>query len=80
MSTEQDNVTERLNQVYATESSALDPAWIAVTAALLSDENWSGPTTLKEYTELYDIPLDADAYRREFPEDEPFTHPPTDEK
>ena len=35
---------------------------------------------LKEYAELYNIPLDAEAYRREFPEDEPFTHPPTDEK
>ena len=80
LTTEQDDVTERLNQVYATESSALDPAWMAVVAALLADEGWPGFTTLKDYAELYNIPLDAEAYRREFPENEPFAHPPTDEE
>lgn len=78
MTAEQNDVTERLNQVYATESSELDPAWKAVVAALLADEGWADSMTLKDYTELHNITLDADAYRREFPEDEPFTHPPTD--
>jgi uncharacterized membrane-anchored protein len=32
--------------------------------------------TLREYAELYKIPLDAEAYRNEFPEDAPFTRPP----
>jgi hypothetical protein len=41
-------------------------------------EERAGFMTLKEYAELYNIQLDAEAYRREFPEDEPFTRPPTD--
>ena len=77
---ESNNVTERLNQVYATESSELDPAWKAVVAALLADEDWTGSMTLKDYGELHNLPLDADAYRREFPEDAPFTHPPVNEE
>ena len=40
MSTEQDNVTERLNQVYATESSELDPAFARLQIALLVEEPW----------------------------------------
>jgi hypothetical protein len=36
--------------------------------------------TLKDHTEPHNITLDAAAYRREFPEDEPFTHPPVDEE
>jgi hypothetical protein len=80
MSTGQEGVTERLNQVYATESSALDPAWMALMAAVLIDEAKPGLMPLDEYAELYNIPLDADAYRREFPEDAPFTHPPTDDE
>jgi hypothetical protein len=75
MTTGQDDVTERLNQVYATESSALDPALMKAVAALLADEAKSGSTTLKDYAETYNITLDPDAYRREFPEDEPFSHP-----
>ena len=78
MTTEQDDVTERLNQVYATESSALDPEWMALVAAVLIDEGKPGLMTLDEYAELYNIPLEAEDYRREFPEDEPFM-PPTDE-
>jgi uncharacterized membrane-anchored protein len=78
MNTGQNDVTERLNQVYATESSKLDPAWKAVVANLLADEDWADSMTLKDHTELHNITLNAAAYRREFPEDEPFTHPPTD--
>jgi hypothetical protein len=80
MTTEQDDVTQRLNQVYATESSTLDPAWMALVAAVLIDEDKPGFMLLDEYAELYNIPLDAETYRREFPEDEPFTHPPTDDE
>jgi hypothetical protein len=32
--------------------------------------------TLKDYAELYRITLDPEAYRREFPDDAPFTYPP----
>jgi hypothetical protein len=78
MTTEQNDVTERLNQVYATEASELDPAWRAVVAALLADEDWADSMTLKDDAELHSLPLNALAYRREFPEDVPFTHPPTD--
>jgi hypothetical protein len=73
-------VTERLNQVYATESSELDPAWKAVVAALLADEDWARSMTLKDYGELHNIPLEAKPYRGEFPEDAPFTYLLTDEK
>jgi hypothetical protein len=31
--------------------------------------------TIHEYAEQYEIDMDADAYRREFPEDAPFTYP-----
>ena len=80
MTTEQNDVTERLNQVYAAESSALDPMLRKAQLALLADEEQFGSVTLMDYAELYDFPLGADAYRREFPEDEAFTHPPTDEE
>jgi hypothetical protein len=80
MTTEQDNVTERRNQVYTTESSALDPAWMALMAAVLIDEDKPGLMPLDEYAELYNIPLDAETYRREFPEDAPFTHPLKDDE
>lgn len=72
MTTVQNDVTERLNQVYATESSELDPALKAAVAALLTNEDWAGSI----YGELHNLPVDATAYRRECPEDEPFTHPP----
>jgi hypothetical protein len=75
MTTERNDVTERLNQVYATESSVLDPAWMALMASVLIDEDKPGSVPPDEYAALYNIPIDADAYRREFPEDEPFTHP-----
>lgn len=77
MSAEQDDLTKRLEHVYATESSALDPEWRTVVAALLGDEAKPGTMTLEEYTELYNVTLDAGAYRREFPADAPFTHLPT---
>jgi hypothetical protein len=80
MTAERNDITERLNQVYATESSELDPAWKVVVAALLADEDWADSMTVKDYTELHTITLDADAYRCEFPEDEPFTHPPINEE
>jgi hypothetical protein len=56
---------------------AAAPEWLEAWAA---EESKPGPMQLKEYAELYDIPLDADAYRREFPEDAPFTHPPKDDE
>lgn len=34
------DITERLNQVYATESSTLEPDIIAAQSALLEDESW----------------------------------------
>ena len=80
MTTEQNDVTEQLNQVYATESSTLDPALMKAVAALLADEEKPGSMALNDYTELYNIKLDAEVYRREFPEDAPFTHPPPDEE
>ncbi|MBI5566923.1 MAG: hypothetical protein HY870_18640 [Chloroflexi bacterium] len=44
--------------------------------ALAAEEGRSGEMTLHEYAEQYEIDLDAEAYRREFPEDAPFTYPP----
>ena len=44
--------------------------------ALAAEEGQSGEMTLREYAERYEIDLKADAYRREFPEDAPFTYPP----
>jgi metal-responsive CopG/Arc/MetJ family transcriptional regulator len=35
-----EDVTERLNQVYAEEASTLDPALRQLQAATLDDENW----------------------------------------
>jgi hypothetical protein len=35
-----DSITERLNQVYATESSELDPALVQLQIALLAGEAW----------------------------------------
>ena len=52
------------------------PEWLEAWAA---EESKPGPMQLKEYAELYNIPLDADAYRREFPEDAPFTRPADEE-
>ncbi len=78
MTAKHDDVTERLNQIYATESSALDPEWMALATRILLDADRPDLMPLKDYAELYNIPLDADTYRREFPEDEPFAHPPTD--
>ncbi len=66
---QQDDVTERLNQVYATESSALDPEWMMLATRMLIDAD--KPNLM---------PLDAETYPREFLEDEPFTHPSTDEE
>lgn len=37
---QREDITERLNQVYATESSALEPDIIAVQSAFLEDESW----------------------------------------
>ncbi len=34
------STTERLNQVYATESSKLDPAFVRLQIALLAEETW----------------------------------------
>ena len=47
--------------------------------ALAAEEDRPGQMTLREYAAMYNITLDADAYRREFPEDEPFTHPVDEE-
>ena len=47
--------------------------WLETLAA---EEEQSGEMTLHEYAERYAIDLKADAYRREFPEDAPFTYPP----
>ena len=52
------------------------PEWLEAWAA---EESKPGPMQLKEYAERYNIPLDADAYRREFPEYEPSTHPADEE-
>ena len=35
-----DSITERLNRVYATESSELDPAFAQLQIALLAEEQW----------------------------------------
>ena len=35
-----DSITERLNQVYATESSELDPALVRLQIALLAEKTW----------------------------------------
>jgi len=35
-----DSITERLNRVYATESSELDPALVRLQIALLAEEPW----------------------------------------
>ena len=35
-----DSITERLNRVYATESSELDPALVRLQTALLAEELW----------------------------------------
>jgi hypothetical protein len=35
-----DSITERLNRVYATESSELDPAFVQLQIALLAEEPW----------------------------------------
>jgi hypothetical protein len=35
-----DNITERLNRVYATKSSELDPAFAQLQIALLAEEPW----------------------------------------
>lgn len=34
------NITQRLNEVYTTEPSRLDPAWINAQAGILSRETW----------------------------------------
>ena len=34
------NITQRLNEVYATEFSRLDPAWNRAQAGILSRETW----------------------------------------
>ena len=49
------------------------PEWLEVWAA---EEEHAGDMTLKDYAELYRITLDPEAYRREFPDDAPFTYPP----
>lgn len=49
--------------------------WLEMLAA---EEGRTGEMTLHDYVEQYAIDLDADAYRREFPEDAPFTHPAKD--
>jgi hypothetical protein len=48
------------------------PEWLEAWAA---EEEKTGVMTLREYAELYKIPLDPEAYRNEFPEDAPFTKP-----
>jgi hypothetical protein len=35
-----DSITERLNRIYATESSELDPALVRLQIALLAEETW----------------------------------------
>jgi len=35
-----DEVTETLNQIYSTESSALDPVWVKLQQQALGDEAW----------------------------------------
>jgi hypothetical protein len=49
-----------------------DRKWLE---ALAAEEGRAGEMTLHEYAEQYEIDLEADAYRREFPEDAPFTYP-----
>jgi hypothetical protein len=54
-------VTERLNQVYATESSALDPALLVLAMKVLTEAEKPGLMPLEDYAELYDNSLDAEA-------------------
>jgi hypothetical protein len=37
---ENDDITEKLNEVYETESSTLDPVFIKIQVASLGNENW----------------------------------------
>ena len=57
-----------------TEPAEFDP--LALDPTSKTDGTDFGPVTLKDYAESHGITLNADAYRREFPEDAPFTYPP----
>lgn len=61
VTTERNDVTERLNQVYATESSALDPALLVLAMKVLTEAEKPGLMPLEDYAELYDNSLDAEA-------------------
>ena len=52
------------------------PEWMEV---LDIEEGKSGDIRLEDYARLYGITLDAEAYLREFPDDAPYTTPPSDE-
>ena len=46
------------------------PEWLEAWAAELDE---SGDMALEDYARLYNLTLDAETYRREFPQDAPFT-------
>ncbi|MBU4226012.1 MAG: hypothetical protein KKC71_09350 [Chloroflexi bacterium] len=48
------------------------PEWLEAWAAEMDEK---GDMALEDYASLYDIALDPEAYRREFPEDALFTEP-----
>lgn len=49
------------------------PEWLEAWATEMDEK---GDMSLEDYAHLYDLHFDAEAYRSEFPEDAPFTHPP----
>jgi len=67
-------VTHEGRPVYVVHQAT--PEWLE---ALAAEEERPGDMPLDEYARLYNIPLDAEAYLREFPEDAPYTAPPADE-
>lgn len=64
-------VTHNGQPIFVAHQAA--PEWLEAWAA---EEETTGDMTLREYAGLYKIPLDPETYRREFPEDAPFTRPP----
>lgn len=51
--------------------------WLEAWATELDEQ---GDLPLEEYARLHHLTLDVEAYRREFPEDAPFTEPDTSAK
>ena len=52
------------------------PEWME---ALDIEENEPGDMRLEDYANLYGLSVDTEAYLREFPEDAPYSVPPSDE-